>query len=176
MIDKEPERLRLKTILILLFSYASLGQDAPQNTFEYTRDMYRKVGELSKIQPKEYSEKVSKFRSEIERYIEHKKGVCQGNFSTVILDSGVGEKGEYKLSKSEQELCYRELKGLQLTYINKLFEARKGYLDHLHGKRIESLNKVREDALKQLQATFNKKLSKQKRRRNDSKSRKKQKK
>jgi hypothetical protein len=148
---------------------SSFAQDSEKNIFEYTREMYKKVNSISELKPEEFNGKIAEIRVEIDKYIEHKKGVCQGDFSTVILEQSQAEKSEYKLTKSEQELCYRELKALQITYINKLFTARKNYLDHLHAQRIKKLGAVREEALKQLQSTFDKKVRHRRRSRSSKK-------
>ena len=60
----------------------------------------------------------------------------------------------YKLTKKEQLLCFRELKALQVKYINKIFKIRKAYLDFMHEKRISELKKVREGALDEVQRAF----------------------
>lgn len=135
---------------------------APMHSFDYTRQMYAKVAEIAKLSPAEFELKINSIRADIDRYVEHKKGVCQGEFSTVILGASTtpiaSPTGEFKLSKTEQELCYRELKALQITYVNNLYEARKNFLNYLHTQRIKELGKVREEALIQLQSTFDKKL------------------
>jgi hypothetical protein len=160
-------------ILLLIFSVSIYAQDDDiTNTFEYTRNIYAKVKEIEHIKPEEYTRKLSDYRADIQRYIKHKKGVCEGNFSTVILEEDKKDKNEYKLSKQEQELCYRELKGLQLNYINKVFVAKRRYLDYLHAQRIENLNIIRDESLKQLQATFDKKVLRKKRRRSKRKKKK----
>jgi len=147
----------LKIILPILISTFAMAQAEP-STFEYTRNMYKKVESISSLKPDEFEMKINDIRAEIDRYVEHKKGVCQGDISTVIIGGEVSKNNEFKLNKSEQELCYRELKALQITYINNLFNARKKYLDFLHVERVKQLGAVREEALKQLQATFDKKL------------------
>lgn len=144
--------------LLLFTSHFTLAQDSEKNTFEYTREMSKKVNSISELKPEEFNGKIADIRKEIDKYVEHKKGVCQGEFSTVILEQTHAEKSEYKLTKTEQELCYRELKALQITYINKLFTAKKNFLDYLHKERIKKLGSVREEALRQLQATFDKKI------------------
>lgn len=152
----------MKKILILIplfFASHVFSEDLiGENSFEYTRKMYAKVEEISKLTPDEFELKINQIRADIDRYVEHKKGVCQGDFSTVILGSTNTSNTEFKLSKAEQELCYRELKALQITYINNLYDARKKFLDSLHQQRLKQLSLVREEALKQLQSTFDKKL------------------
>jgi hypothetical protein len=150
-----------KILLLSIFTTLSFAQEQ-FNAFEYSRGIYSKVKELSKLSPEEYVDRISQYREDVDKFISHKKGVCEGNFSTVILNQQGQEKSEYKLSQREQELCYRELKGLQLNYINNLFEAKKRYLNYLHEKRIVNLNKARETSLKQLQAMFDKKILKKK--------------
>ncbi|EQC47546.1 hypothetical protein [Bacteriovorax sp. Seq25_V] len=149
--------MSFKLFLPFLFSLSCFAQAEP-STFEYTRSMYKKVESISELKPEEFDLKINDIRAEIDRFVEHKKGVCQGDFSTVIIGDEVSKNNEFKLNKSEQELCYRELKALQITYINNLFNARKKYLDFLHVERVKQLGAVREEALKQLQATFDKKL------------------
>lgn len=149
--------MRLKLFIPFILSASCFGQ-AALSTFEYTRSMYKKVESISELKAEEFDLKINDIRAEIDRFIEHKKGVCQGDFSTVIIGDEVSKNNEFKLNKSEQELCYRELKALQITYINNLFNARKKYLDYLHVERVKQLGAVREEALKQLQATFDKKL------------------
>jgi len=165
----------LKSFIFLAFflSTNALSQEVEKNIFEYTREMYKKVNSISELKPDEFNGEIAQIRKEIDKYVEHKKGVCQGDFSTVILEQSHAEKSEYKLTKTEQELCYRELKALQITYINKLFTARKNYLDYLHQERIKKLGLVREEALKELQTTFDKKTQRKRKSRSRSRSRKK---
>jgi hypothetical protein len=61
------------------------------------------------------------------------------------------------LSREERKLCFRELKALQVTFINNMYSARKRYLDFLHAKRVEELEQAREKSIKSLQDSFNKK-------------------
>lgn len=155
----------MKVFIPILFSALSFAQGQTNsivNSFEYTRDIYKKVNSIGSIEPKSFNRDIEGIRKEIEKFIEHKKGVCQGDFSTIILNEESGEKSDYKLTKSEQELCYRELKALQISYINELFKARTNYLNYLHTERIKKLSDVREDALKQIQATFDKKVVRKK--------------
>ena len=97
------------------------------------------------------------------RQIEHKKRVCRGEFSTVILAEGVlpakskEEKPLNKLSRKEREVCFREMKSIQLSFIENMFGARKRYLDFLHQLRLKELDKAHKQALEELKSSFDKK-------------------
>ncbi|MEI8347504.1 MAG: hypothetical protein WCG27_08550, partial [Pseudomonadota bacterium] len=96
-------------------------------------------------------------RISVEKYIDHKKRVCNGEFSTIILNEAGEEqstKPEKALSPEERKLCFREMKAMQISYINNMFSARKRYLDFLHALRIEELTKVRDRTIKSLQSSF----------------------
>jgi hypothetical protein len=152
----------LKIILTLFISCGAFAQgDVVQsNIFEYTKRVAADLEKLKNLEPKNYFQKVDDFRTELEKYFDHKKRVCEGEFSTVIL-SGGGESSQnkkpVKLSKEERKLCFRELKALQVTFINNMYSARKRYLAFLHAKRIEELEEARENSIKSLQDSFNKK-------------------
>jgi len=143
-------------------SFGSLaqGEVVQSNIFEYTKKVAADLEKLKALAPKDYFQKVDDFRTELEKYFDHKKRVCEGEFSTVIL-SGSSEnkqnKKPVKLSREERKLCFRELKALQVTFINNMYSARKRYLGFLHAKRIEELEKARENSIKSLQDSFNKK-------------------
>lgn len=144
-------------ITLLIFSLSAIAE-VEENSFDYTRKMYSKVKEIASLSPEDFPGKINAIRNSIDDYISHKKGVCQGDFSTLILNKQENEQTQYKLSNKEQELCYRELKALQVTYINNLFDARKVYLDYMHVERLKRLSQVRVEALKQIQSTFDKKV------------------
>ncbi|WP_034728932.1 hypothetical protein [Bacteriovorax sp. BSW11_IV] len=147
-------------LLILLFASSSFSQEkAPTTTFEYTDQVSRKIDELKELRPEEYIQKVNSYRDVIEKYIDHKKRVCTGEFSTIILSSqGTPVEGSrIHLNNEERELCFRELKALQINFVNNMYVARRKFLDSMHEKRIEELSKAREEALGSINATFAKK-------------------
>lgn len=148
--------------LFLLFNCTAFSQDLGEqnNTFEYTKKITLGLNKLKNLAADNYFQKVDDFRAELEKYFDHKKRVCEGEFSTVILSGNVESKQNkkpLKLSKEERKLCFRELKALQVTFINNLYIARKRYLSFLHTKRIEELEKARGESIKSLQDSFNKK-------------------
>lgn len=125
-------------------------------TFEYTKKIQKEIEEVKDLTSENFFKKIDKYRINIEKYFEHKKRVCNGEFSTIII-SGESEKAQTKsnkLSSEERKLCFREMKALQTTYINYTFLARKRYLDYLHEKRIAELMEARKDAIDSLQASF----------------------
>jgi hypothetical protein len=149
-------------ILIFLLIPQSFSQEnvVQSNIFEYTKKVAADLEALKKLAPENYFTKVDDFRTDLEKYFDHKKRVCEGEFSTVILSAGSENKQNQKpvkLSKEERKLCFRELKALQVTFINNMYVARKHYLGFLHKKRIEELEKARENSIKSLQDSFNKK-------------------
>jgi len=149
-----------KWILVFL-SFLSLVQAediSPQ--FDSTKEIIQLVNKLNKTAASDYVVKVDDIREKLEKYIEHKKRVCDGDFSTVILSKGENEsdsKKPVKLSKEEKEVCFRELKQVQQKYIESLFNAKKNYMIHLHSLRLKELEESKEMALKNLMNSFNKK-------------------
>jgi len=148
-------------LLISILSFSSIAEEVKENNiFEYTKIIHESLKKLKDLKPNDYIKEVDGYRDNLEKYFDQKKRVCEGEFSTVIFDSNYEsgkEKKPVKLKPEERKLCFRELKALQLTYINNLFLARKTYLEHVHSKRLEELEKAREGAVKSLQSSFDKK-------------------
>ncbi len=151
----------MNKLILIFFGFISLVQAediSPQ--FNSTKEIIQLVDKLSETTPSEYVIKVDDIRGKLEKYIEHKKRVCDGDFSTVILSKGENEsdlKKSVKLSKEEREVCFRELKQVQQKYIESLFNAKKSYMIHLHSLRLKELEESKEMALKNLMNSFNKK-------------------
>lgn len=145
--------------LLFLTPAQLLAQGANENSvssaFEYTQRVRQEIEELNTLTPERFLTEVDKVRSSMERYFDHKKRVCNGEFSTVIL-SVAGERSTEanRLSAEEKKLCFREMRALQTTYINNMYGARKRYLENLHTKRMEDLEASREKALQELSDTF----------------------
>ena len=127
----------------------------PSSAFEYTQRVRQELEQLNTLAPEQFLVEVDKVRTSMERYFDHKKRVCNGEFSTVIL-SVAGERSTEanRLSADEKKLCFREMRALQTTYINNMYSARKRYLESLHTKRMEDLEASREKALQELSDTF----------------------
>lgn len=143
-------------LLIILFCQPLFSQEAGQKTmFEVSREIQSEVESLATLAPEKYFQTIDGIREKIEKYIDNKKRVCNGEFSTVIIqNSGEQSAPPHKLSREEKKLCFRELKAFQVTFINNMYLARKNYLDYLHKVRLEDLGKAREEAVKSVQAGF----------------------
>ena len=119
---------------------------------DYARQVRTLIESLKTLAPQDFVATAEKLVPLIEKYIERKKRVCQGEFSTIVLNGQEEENGQVqKLSPEEIKLCYQELKAIEVGYINNLFMARKRYLDYLHVLRIEELTRDRDAALKDIQ-------------------------
>jgi len=133
-----------------------------QSSFEYTKKVKEELEKINDLAPENFLKDIDKYREDMEKYISHKKRVCDGEFSTVVLNederlSPPSSEGVInKLKPQEKKLCFRELKALQMTFINNLFNARRRYLDNLHTRRIEDLDKARDRILTSLNQSFNK--------------------
>ncbi len=151
----------MNKLILVFFSFLSLVQAediSPQ--LNSTKEINQLVNKLNKTAASDYVVQVDDIREKLEKYIEHKKRVCDGDFSTVILSKGENEsdpKKPVKLSKEEREVCFRELKQVQQKYIESLFNAKKNYMIHLHSLRLKELEESKEMALKNLMNSFNKK-------------------
>jgi hypothetical protein len=140
-------------------TFSAVGTDTAmtaQESEEYTRKIREEIEAIKNLNPEEYVSKIDQYRLAVEKYIDHKKRVCNGEFSTIILsDSGEEQvRAEKRLGNEERKLCFREMKAIQISYINNMYSARKKYLDYLHALRIEELSKVRDQTIKSLQNSF----------------------
>ncbi|GAB4012100.1 MAG: hypothetical protein Fur0010_07600 [Bdellovibrio sp.] len=131
---------------------------ADETPFEITQEIRGELETLKNLKVDEFPNKIEKIRNDIETYIEHKGRVCNGEFSTIVLtEKGDSQKPNLprnKLSKEERKLCFKELKAIHSTYINNLFLARKNYLEFIHQKRTDELDRSREEAVKKLQKLY----------------------
>lgn len=145
----------LLTIFFMTLFSSFVQAEASKTIFEVSREIQREVEKLATLEAEKYNQAIDGIRESLEKYIDNKKRVCNGEFSTVIIQNA-SEQSEppHKLTREEKKLCFRELKAFQVTFINNMYLARKKYLDHLHAKRLEELSKAREEAVKSVQAGF----------------------
>lgn len=132
------------------------------NDLQATRDAQAEIQAISEIAPENFPREVRRLRQSVERFFDHKKRVCNGEFSTVILNP-VEVTGEMvlseeivvrKLNAQERRICFREMQEMQRLYINNTFQARKRYLDFIHEERIKELDKARRQALDEIEQSF----------------------
>jgi len=151
--------------LFIAYSFCLLAKDkelgsekintTPGNLFEYSQKTREKLEEIKKLDPREYVGRINEYRAILEKYIDHKKRVCDGEFSTIILGPDDVRMTEDKgLSKTEIKLCLEELKAFQITYINHMFVARKRFIDHVHDETLKNLNEVRKNSIDSLHSNF----------------------
>ncbi len=150
----------ITSLLILGLTLSTFAQESIDPNFDSTKEVSELVKGLENLSASDYTLKIEEVRDKLEKYIENKKRVCDGDFSTVVLSRGEREsdkKKSVKLSIEEREVCFRELKQVQQKYIESLFGAKKRYLVHLHQQRMNELEVAKEMAIKELNQTFNKK-------------------
>lgn len=148
-------KILILTLFFISFICAAVEDD---DNILTSFNVLEKISRVKDIKPEEFLSSVRDNRSLIERFIEYKKKVCSGVFSTKILgeDGGIGGPAT-TLSKEEKVVCFRELQNIQITFINNLYIARKNYLEFLHKKRINSLGETRTEAIKRVRKVFGKK-------------------
>jgi hypothetical protein len=142
--------------LLYLYSQLAFAQitETISSSFEYTQRIQQRLIQLADLEPTVYLTQIDSFRLDMERYFEHKKRVCEGDFSAVILGTAETEsRTVQRLSREEKQLCYKELKALHVTYINNLFQAREKFLADLHKKRLEELKQARVKSLSEIEAS-----------------------
>tara|TARA_R110000868_G_scaffold304021_3_gene564507 strand:+ start:2402 stop:2863 length:462 start_codon:yes stop_codon:yes gene_type:complete len=148
----------MKIKLLILFTIVSLSSFAQEEAGQ--GDVIQaKIKALEDMKPETFSQNVESLRALLDRYFDNKKRVCNGEYSTMVLGD-VGELGNKaaeegrKLSKDERKVCFREMKNLQVNYINALYSARRKYVLWLQEKQLEELTKVKDEAIKRLQTNF----------------------
>ena len=116
--------------------------------------------EIGSLPPGEFPQRLPGLRARVDRFIDHQKKVCQGEFSTVVLDGfgeGGGPAGESALRKldgDERKLCFRELQAIQVAFISSVHRARRAYLVHVHERELAGLDALRDEAVKSVQRSF----------------------
>lgn len=147
-------------IILIYSTQLSFAQVSSTSPFEYTQKIRERLSQLESLSSDQYLLQIEGFRTDMERYFDHKKRVCNGEFSTVILSESGSRANEQnnRLTADEKKLCFRELKAMQSTYLNSLYSARERYLDELHKNRKTDLQKARARALQELDASFAKQI------------------
>lgn len=146
------------TLTFILISKMAVAQPQAKTDKEVSKEMYDKLEKVKSFPPDDYVTKTQELRKEIDRYIELKKGVCTGDFSTFVLTQKDLEESRRKLTRVEKDLCFRELRAFQVTYLNNLFIAKKNYLNFLHDQRLKKLDEIRDESLRSLKSTYDKQL------------------
>lgn len=153
----------LFSALVTLNTYSNVENG--NNIFEYTRKISTLIDSIEKIDTTDFTSKIGEITKELNLFFEYKKGVCRGEFSTIIFSSGNSETTNFKLTKKEQELCFRELKALQVKFVNKVFNGRRKYLQYLYDKDVKNLVELRTKTLDEIQKSFSQSSQPKRRRR-----------
>jgi hypothetical protein len=142
---------------VLLFAQTSV--DKPEIKKSASSVIHADLVELKNLKPEEFDKRIDDYRNSIEKYIETKKRVCNGEFTTIILSDSMAKPNQEikKLTKEEKQLCFNELKAIYKTYINHLFLVRTRFIEFLNEKRIKELSVIRDATLKSIDSTFNRK-------------------
>lgn len=149
---------KIALLLTLFLSSQVIFAQAKKSSFEYTTEIHTKISKIKVVAPENFIGELEDLKVDLENFFDHKRKVCNGEFSSLILVASASKDGGgNKLSDQERSLCFRELKALQTTYVNNLFLARKRFLTWSFEKNIKNLYSEREKAIKSLQESFDKK-------------------
>ena len=155
----------MRFLIILIFPIVLLAQSeaskvvTPKIPKSESSVIHDSLVELKNLSPEDFDKKIDDYRNAIEKYIEKKKRVCNGEFTTIILSESptVSQEEAKKLTKEDKQLCFNELKAIYKTYINHLFLVRTRFIEFLNEKRIKELAVIRDATLKSIDSTFNRK-------------------
>lgn len=127
-----------------------------ETIFSYSAQIIARIEQLKNLQPPDFLKEVNEYRKEVELFIINKKRVCNGEYSVLILAEGKPSDGmqNKKLTPEERLFCFRELKAIQVSYMNNLYEARKRYLEDIHKKTLEDLFNTRSEIVREFEEAF----------------------
>lgn len=145
-------------LLLFLFTLSLSAMAQEQSVAPESVAIQTRIKSLEELKPESFSQDVESLRAVLDRYFDNKKRVCNGEYSTMVLNAAeemgkAAEEGR-KLSKDERKVCFREMKNLQVNYINALYVARRKYVTWLQERQLDELAKVKDEAIKRLQTNF----------------------
>ncbi|HLE09618.1 MAG: hypothetical protein A2504_07155 [Bdellovibrionales bacterium RIFOXYD12_FULL_39_22] len=140
----------------------------PENEIDYVRKIKDEISKIKTLSPENYFNEIDRIREEVvERYLDHKKMVCNGEFSSIILAyDSKGNKAPTinsetvlsntptALTKEEKIACWMELKSFQIEFINNMYDARRKYLEYIHNQRLQELKTNKNIAIKSLESSI----------------------
>ncbi len=153
----ERPKKSIQTSKIIKTSEEDDGPASPESNLQYTQKIQNELEEIKNLSADRYLQEIDHYRVDIDKYIEHKKRVCNGEFTTNVLgDEKADAKNNLKrkLNTAEKKLCFREMKAFQVTMINNVFIARKRFLEYMHEERMKELSLARDKIIEELQSTF----------------------
>ncbi|MCY4524463.1 MAG: hypothetical protein OXB84_06970, partial [Halobacteriovoraceae bacterium] len=104
----------MKTLLFLLTFFFNaqivVGQTSGK-AIPGMKKIKQDIEELRTLRPEDFMRQIEGYRNEVGRFIEHKKRVCDGEFSKKVLGEASTDEPKKKLTKEEKEACVAELVG-----------------------------------------------------------------
>jgi hypothetical protein len=139
--SKLPGVVQVKYLIFLFFSITAQAQVLNES------EVSASLGKLEKLAPDKFINEIAPIREGLQQYMLTKKRVCQGEFTPRAISAGGIEQ---KLNEKEKLGCLQELKDFEGSFIEALYSSRKRFLEYNYTKQLEELQKVRENALKDL--------------------------
>ena len=128
-------------ISILLFSSLAFAQGLSES------DVSVSIEKLEKLPAANYLNEIAPLRESLQNYMLTKKRVCQGEFTTHVINT---VSADIKLNEKEKIKCWNDLKGFEGSFIEALYSCRRRYLEYNHSRQLDELQKVREIARAEL--------------------------
>ena len=111
------------------FSLSSLSSPGTLKNLEEkgfgAEEVKESITKIKTLKPEEYLHNIDSFRTSIDRFVRYKRRVCNGEFSSLVLENGETVKGDKKRLTEEEKLFVLELKQIQEDFIKNIFEARQ---------------------------------------------------
>jgi len=145
-------------LAFFLLSNISHGQVAKVGEQEAASKTRAMIKELASLKAEDYIDKFQTYRTFLKQYLVHKQKNCQGEFSTFVFNEKGNTKNvnfksqKRKLSQAEKDLCLQELKSIESSFIEGMYQARLKYLKFLHAKELKSLEETKQKSLEDLKA------------------------
>lgn len=119
-----------------------------------------KIGEvlqnIKTVEAQDYLKKIGTIKEKVEKFIDHKKRVCSGEFTSNILNEKEGKEPiPFKaLTNLERLDCFKNVKLIEKALVENLYFARRKYLVSLHSERLLELEKIKEESIKDIDTYF----------------------
>ena len=117
-------------IIIIFISKQGYCFDGQASQIVTVKDVREALVQIKQIEPSKYLDEISDYKRLINRYIEYKKLVCKGEFTTFIIGENMdaSKPTKKKLSKQGMEICFRQLKNVHLDFVRGTFVARNIFI------------------------------------------------
>jgi hypothetical protein len=160
--------IKLSLLLLILVSFYAHSQEESQEQAvakveEEKAEAYLnqqnidammvKLNQLQQAEVTDFPALFHQVESEVLEFLQFKKKQCIGEFASVKIDE-YGEKKlvKMKLSKTEREMCYREVKGFMRSYIDRAFDIKEDYLKRLLKTELKALEEAKQRQLKRIES------------------------